>query len=311
MTRLQILALVAGTHPMAPDPELVSIPADGITALAVRMKPAAIVLPQTRKQAAQSAAWRQRLLEAAMTLGTILPVRPGVVLTEEQIPPLIRGNRPLIDQLEKRLRGQVQFQVSVSWDAKGVLAHFREAPELSSLFQRERISADLLRDAVYRLATRLADDFERVLQPVSCELIRLPGDEDMIFNAVLLTAADAEASLDKAVEAIDGIWTEGFRIRQIGPAPASSFALLDPQAVGEAEVALARARFELDGDCTVDEIVVARRASLQQSPETADEIRRSADILTAAALVGSCRDLRICGVLSDDMAARTIQREVA
>lgn len=312
MTEVELIALVPGNHTEAPHPDLTVFSANGLTALIRPRKRRALILPPGRKQALQTAAQRQSWLESALSIGPVLAARPDTVLSREAIASMIRANRTLIDRVLERLAGQVQFQVSVTWTADGVLRRFRESPELRPHFTRGQVSAQALRDAVHRLAGRLGKEMEARLGEVSTECLSLPLTEDMLLNAAVLIPPEAEDCLDRAVTAIDAIWTEGLHIRQIGPSPAVSFALLETRRFAAADVLEASILLGLDRHAPEGKIASARRSALLRNPAESETIRQAAELLLAARQFEDGAPVHLCRILSEDhRAPERDRREVA
>lgn len=313
MTRYDALAVVEGTHETPPSPGMTCVSVDGVTVLLSAQKRKAILLPQTRKQALQNAASRQADLEAAMAMGTVLAFRAQTSLTIADVAPLVRANRPLIDTLMARFSRCVQFQITVSWMPQGVLAHFRQAPELQPIFAQSQVSPAVLECAVERLAARLGTEMSHIIAQCSQETLGLPRAPDMLMNSVVLVPAHETARLDKAVETVDAIWSDGLRIRQIGPATAASFALLDPRRISSAEISMAREMLSLRAPLDEKTLAQARRKALVDQPQNAEAIRSAGAVLESVLRVGAATPFYICNVLSEDQSAPAAlqSREVA
>ncbi|MEL6838790.1 MAG: GvpL/GvpF family gas vesicle protein [Pseudomonadota bacterium] len=312
MKQFELLAIMPATTRTPTNPALHLIDAHGYTAILLPKSRPSILLPKSRKQGLSDAAIRQAHLESCMSSGPLVVCRPDCVLTEGDISGLVNANRQLLDDLTARLAGKVQYQITVSWAPEGVLTQFRESDELAPIFQAPRVAADVLQHAVQTLADRLKNDIAGSLEIAAKDVLHLPTEDDMLVNAVVLVNTDEVALLDNAVEQIDAIWTEGFRIRQIGPAPAGSFVLLDPQIVGKEEIAAAHRHLKLDEPSTYSQIEEARKGALRVAPERAEYTNHCARIAIATL---SARDdappLFLCHVRSEEMAATRPERQVA
>ncbi len=312
MTSYEIIAVLRGTHTSSPHTRLQFVPAHGYTAVLAHHPHVAIKLPLSRKDVLRSAAQRQAWLEHCMPFATVLPFRPQATIDKVDVPALIAANRPLFDGLTNRLVGKVQFQVTVSWDPNGVLNRFRDTPELSDLFVAKSIAPARLTQSIERLAKRLRDQINQTLEDVADEILQLPVTADMLTNTVVLMHIDRLSYLDQSVEAIDAIWTEGLRIKQIGPAPAASFASIDLHRIDASDVTIAMQTLGSKPLDTPEAIMQARRDALLRSPSAAADIKRSAEILNAAMRGGADnQSLFLCSVISDDAAATVADRKVA
>lgn len=230
------------------------------------------LLRPTRKAMLRNAADRQRTLEKLMPFGTVLPVLPGMALTSTEAQSFISGNQPALDELSKTLRNMVQFQITVSWDEDQAVEHFGQAE-----------CYDL---PAVRL--QLAARFSEMLEEVSSDRIALPLGDGVILNTVVLLNNNHEAVLDQLVQKIDATWTEGLRIRQVGPSPALSFASIGVRRVRKSQVAAARAALDLPSVASVDDVAQARRRALKQAtPEAWQLLKDAAQVATAVARSGA------------------------
>lgn len=317
MQRFELIAILPGVRAQAPDAALQTVTHAGHTAVLTKHPSPVIHLPQSRKQVLESAAKRQAWLEALMPFGTVLPVQPGHWITTAQVPPLIEANSAEFNRLHRRLEGQVQFQITVEWAADRVLDRFRNSAELAPLFASDQTTAPEVREAVQTLANSLAARFTQMTNEVVTEAIALPVTENVLWNHALLVAQSKSAALDWVVETIDDIWTEGFRIRQIGPAPASSFATLDLHAVSAQDISAALDSFGLNHLDQVAELRAARRRALMRQAGESDQsileqIRFQADILERAQAVAQpLEGFHLCSVRADGQAAGDLLRSWA
>lgn len=242
-----------------------------------------ISLPLSRRTALQDAAHRQAMLEKLAAQGTVIVAKPRQWLTENDAVTLLQVNQAILAQTAKSLRGKAQFQITVTWDTAQVLDQFRFSSELSGVFRKGQITTAELEAAISKLRTRLSSQIEAILTTCAPTQIALPRAEGMLLNCVALLDRAAECTLDDCVAQIDAIWTEGFHIKQIGPAPAGSFALLDLAWVGSAEIDRAYATLDLEKYVSANAVKAARQRALAKSPQKADVVRRAADIISRAA----------------------------
>ncbi|MEM8537578.1 MAG: GvpL/GvpF family gas vesicle protein [Pseudomonadota bacterium] len=311
MTDYTALALIADGDPLGENTDVHAIRHNGVTALLLPEKRPLIALPQSRKAALQGAARRQAMLEAVMPLGTVLPFRPGQQLTPDDVAPLIDANRSLIDTLQQRFAGLVQYQITVTWQAEGVLKRFRASPELAPLFAAGHANASQIQFAVSRLAERLSGDMQDMLAGTVAECTQLPRVDGMILNSVVLLPESAEAALDAALAQIDAIWADGLHIRQVGPAPPASFATLDPQFVTVGMVAAALETLGIAAGASETAIMTARKDALRRTSAAQEEVNRASEILLAQRRAGT-DSFYLCTVLAEDAGtAATQKRAVA
>ncbi|MDX8348468.1 GvpL/GvpF family gas vesicle protein [Cognatiyoonia sp. IB215446] len=271
----------------------------------------AMALPKSRQQILSAAAMRQAQLEKCMEADPLIICRPQFFISQEHLPGLVSANRPLLDRLGARLKGKVQYQITVNWNEEAVLDKFRDSPELRGLFKKRQVTPTTLARSTSELRKRLVSQIETQLSRLSDQVIDLPAMPDMLFNAVILLARAQIPELDAAVEAVDDIWTEGFQIKQIGPAPAASFALLDPKPIDAGEIDAALKHLDLQRPLDESTVARARRETLLNVPQQADYTKRCAEIAAAMARAGNGPRLFLCDVSAEDQAALTNLRKVA
>ena len=226
------------------------------------------------------AARRQGWLEALMTAGPVLPLRPGTALDAAGLATHAGLFNAWLDRLEDR----VQLQLTVRWDREAARGQFATAHELVGIAQKPGLD---------RLAARLAAAMQAELDVLELDAIPLPiAEDDMLLNRVLLIAAGAEPALDAAVDRIDALWPEGLRLRLVGPSPAVSFALAGLRALPLGDLRAAAAVLGLPPPATGAELAAlaagiapARRRALAEGPHR-DAVPAAAATLAAAAAAG-------------------------
>ncbi|MEO1153345.1 MAG: GvpL/GvpF family gas vesicle protein [Pseudomonadota bacterium] len=243
-----------------------------------------------RRQRVQEAPRRLRQLEDLMALGPVLPAIPGASVPVEILGDLCAANAITLQRLCARATGKVQYQITVSWTAADVLDRFRDTAEIAPLFAGSVVTAEAMARAVTRLATRLSLRILSELEPIGAEIVELPTEDGMVCNLVLLIDAGRIPALETAVEAVDAIWPEGFRIQQIGPAPATSFCAFRVRRYGPRSLARARRALDVAPGCTAQDIAHARRTCLRQADASVEGIRTAAEVLTAQARLRTAPD---------------------
>lgn len=298
------LALVPGTHPALPIAGVRCVPAQGYTALLSEAPVPAVTLPQTRRAALAKAAARMALLEAAMPYGPVLPFQPGTHLSPAAIAPFMTANRPLLDQLAGRLAGHVQFQITVSWSPDMVLQRFRDTPELQSIFATGQTDALQLQQAISALAARLSSDMAELIAGPVTESLILPQAEDLLLNIVVLVPETAQDGLDDTLAAVDAIWPEGLHIRQIGPAPAASFASLSVTHISPQDVTAAYTTLGLPHAAPEPDLAEARANSLRRAPRLAQSIKSATTLAEAYLRVGEA-PFDLCTIVAEGQSQAT------
>ncbi len=307
-----LIAILPDGATKSPPEGLVWHSVDGMTAVMTQAPAPLMRLPVDRKTRLVSAAEYQRSLETLMPYGTVVPVKQNTDLQHDNVPALLRANGPMLRDLGAALRGQDQYQISVAWDGAGVLQRFRDAPEIAGLFAASRINPQHLSDAVTSLSNRLRHTIAQELGAAATDVIALPCDTDTLANIVLLTPTHATAELDAALLAVDAIWTEGLRIRQIGPAAPASFATLQPHWISAAKIREAFTSLGLRSDADAAQISQARKASLREARLPKDQVDAAERIACAAINADTLEGFYLCDVWRDGTAqAKALCRDAA
>lgn len=308
----EILAVLAGANAAPAIAGLQFWQADGYILAASDTPRQTLTLPQSRKAILRDAFVKQQLLEACMGFGTVLVMRQRFFLSRDQFPSFLAANALFFDRQAKRFKDHVQYQITVSWDAQHVLARFRNAPEIAPLFEAGHTTQDALNAGVSALGARLCNEFQQDLAIAAADLVTLPLAQDVILNAAVLIHSNAVSTMEQAVARIDAVWTEGLQIKQIGPAPAASFGLLDPHDVTPEQINAALMQFGLDALPSVEQLPNLRRNALQNNPQNAQAIKQAATTLDAACRLGSTKHVfALCDLLAEDKASRILSHEVA
>lgn len=299
MKTYELICVVCSSAVDPPDHTVRCIAWGQYTAVLSAAPRKAIQLPVSRKEALKSAVERQRIFEALMPEGTVLVAKSQQWLNLEQVELFLSANAVLLADLQIRLAGKSQFQITVTWDESKVFSRFRNAPELVSLFEKDVATKSMVEDTVARLRNRLANQIRELLQPKVADLLSLPIVEDILSNSVVLIANSQESTLDRCVDAIDAIWPEGFRIRQIGPSPAGSFALLNLTWVSTKDIKAAHEMLTLKIGASTDEQRRAERRILMQPDIPVEDVKWAARIVASTA-PGLESGFHIAAVLSEE-----------
>ena len=227
MREYDLVAVLDGTHGSPPVPEVQMVTHDGLTGVLAAAPRPVMRLLQSRREIMLEAATRLSWQEACMPLGTLLPAQANCSLSHGGAVAFLQANQPQLSRLMRRFAGHVQVQVTVSWQEDGVLARFRDSPELAPLFTEGLSTPAALTEAITRLSSRLSQGIGYQLASVGTEIARLPVTSSVLWNGAVLVPLSGLEALSGVVEAIDAIWSEGLQIRQIGPAPVGSFVTLE------------------------------------------------------------------------------------
>lgn len=184
-----------------------------------------------------------RVLEQALESGTVLPMRFGVVLPDEQA---VRDEllAPHSEELEAQLRemdGKVEINLKVLHDEetilREVLAEIPEAaelrrsiqgkPEEATYFERIRLGeliAQGLDDKREQTGPAIVD---RLSEHAVAVQVGDPAHERMALNASFLVERKSLERFDEAVEELGEEQGGRIRLRYTGPLPPHSFVELE------------------------------------------------------------------------------------
>lgn len=282
MKSYELICVVSGHVDGPPNAQFQCVQASGFSAILSKTPRPLMTLPASRADALKDAAKRQSIYESLLSQGTVLAVKPRQWIGIEQVPDCLRCNSVHLAKLVERLNFQVQYQITVDWDAALVLGHFRTAPEMTELFNAATPSTRLLETSLSRLRARLGNQIHDLIAPVATELIALPRLETTLCNLAVLISNDKETALDRAVEAVDALWSAGLKIRQIGPSAAGSFALLELDWISDADIKKAHAILGTNSASSHEERRAARRKVLMSPMEDTAGTKQAGDILERA-----------------------------
>ncbi len=220
-----------------------------------RTAPMIRLLPRVRLEETLK---RQKILESLMQFGTVLPCAPDCGIREDEAIALLEAAEESLETMICDVAGRAQYSLRVEWDEPQVLAKFAQSPEIAPLFTM-RASVKQLASAVERLAERLRVQIAELLEPVALDLRDQPRAAGMVAHFAFLVAEGQGAALDQCLEKIDEIWTEGFRLRPIGPSPATCHGLVTVQRAEPKLVAQAAKTLNLNALSATSEDSVLRR----------------------------------------------------
>lgn len=183
----------------------------------------------------------ERVNEAVMQGGTVLPVRFGTVaptteaLTEQALKPRYEEIRALLQDM----RGKTEFGVRALWT--DMPAIYREITEEERRIRtlrdvlRKRASyqgqiqlGELVQAALEGKRHQEAERLTSTLRGMACSWkdLELWGDQMMVLSAALLIRRDQERALDEEVNRLVDQHRTRLRFRYLGPTPPHNFVQL-------------------------------------------------------------------------------------
>ncbi len=185
-----------------------------------------------------------RVLEAALGLGNVLPMRFGVVMETEEVQARLLATHgdQLRAQLEE-LAGTVELEVRVVYEQERLMrevaaepqiaalrAHVQGQPEAATYYDRIRLG-ELVAEAVQRHRLDDAQALLDALVAVSLDVrVSEPAHERVVLNAAFLVDRGAIAAFDVELDRLAAERAGRMRVKSVGPVAPHSF--VDLTAVG-------------------------------------------------------------------------------
>lgn len=181
----------------------------------------------------------EQVIERAMELGTVLPVKFGTVAENEALirQKLLRQRAGDLRQLLREMDGKVELGVKVIWNRERIFADIVEnTPALRRLRDQladlpasethyERIQlGQMVEETLTQRRSTDADLFMDRLAPLAVDSRRNDVyGETMVLNAAFLVEKTREAEFDAAMETLDAEMNGLFEIKYVGPLPPFNF----------------------------------------------------------------------------------------
>lgn len=261
------------TRAFAADPAVFAVAEAGLCAVLWRQPGGGALLGSaSRKQLGEMLVQSQQILEQAQQAGPILAAAAGQRFAgEEEARRFLEVNAEALRQGLREFGALRQHQVTVSWNPTGAMLHFRKAAAVAEALQAVAkdpgpAAGALLARAMEGQKARLAEGFRAELAGAAADLIALPVDDpDMLLNVVVAVIPGGGDSLDRALERIDAVWSEGLAVRCVGPLPVISFAAVSIDRVEQDRIESARRRLGVADAASLEEVETAFRAVLKSS----------------------------------------------
>jgi hypothetical protein len=184
----------------------------------------------------------RRVLASATEHGTVVPMRFGIVMDDENVvrERLLRRHGPELTELLRTLEGRVQMTLRAFYAEDALLgAVMAEDPEIArrsaAVEGRSELESRAERIALGEAVAAAVDDrrardehalLDR-LTPFAADVrVDPPGSERVALNAQLLVDRDRRADLDETVRELGALLDGYIALRYIGPLPPYSFSAL-------------------------------------------------------------------------------------
>jgi hypothetical protein len=179
------------------------------------------------------------VLRAAMDGGTVLPMRFGVLMPDEDTVrrDLLEGREPWLTGMLDALDGRVEMTVTSMYredvllrevvDSDRTIAALREQvrdkPAAATHFERIRLGELVARAVEVRRNADAATILDELLPTADAFVPGEPLHERMVVNAAFLVRRDKLAEFDAAVERVSAERADRMHFKLTGPLPPFSF----------------------------------------------------------------------------------------
>jgi hypothetical protein len=180
-----------------------------------------------------------RVLEAALEHSPVVPLRFGMLVTDEDAvrSEILEAHHDDLERMLDRFEDRVQVTLKVYYHEDAIVAEILEAdPQLAKLHEAIRGGSE---DATYKQRVKLGEainvamekrkvrDGAEILEPLKprAEAVSVepPEDELMVGHVAFLLPRDRFEEFDAAVEELAQDRVELMRFRLLGPMPAYNF----------------------------------------------------------------------------------------
>lgn len=181
-----------------------------------------------------------RVLEHALSKGTVLPMRFGIVMSgeDEVRQRLLEERADELGALLSELEGKVEIRIRATYAEDALMREVvREVPEVAALREAVRGQPD---DATYYERIRLGEliaaaverkrenDAHAIIDALSPAALAVdegnPGHERIVLNASFLVSRDSLARFDEIVDKAARAQADRIGFKYTGPLPPYSFA---------------------------------------------------------------------------------------
>jgi hypothetical protein len=223
----------------------------------------------SRRALAQDLVAFQRVLEAVMVFGPIVPAAYRATFADRQsVLAFLAANQVRLHDALAEFGDKRQFQISIGWNPTAMLRLLGGGSDFQAALVEAARTGVSQGQVIQRLMeaqrATMAQMSETVLRSAAVDCIVLPGaDANSILNATVLIACDGEQRLDEAVRAIDATASDALTIKMAGPLPACGFASLSVDLPTPAAIASACRRLGVERMAALDELRAAYYARMR------------------------------------------------
>jgi len=246
------------------------------------------------QQVLQCLAEHQRVLERVLADSTVVPVKFGTVVeNDQQISNILETGRKEFTNALERYTGKVELDLAASWvdlhailteiaDDEAVIAMKARIASQAEPTMEQRIKlGQLVKQLLDKKSENIARRLVVALRAKWPDIIVNPTrDDSVILNAAVLIRPSEEAEFDQIIEQLNRSYGGRLNFRCVGPLPPYSFATAEVKTTSAADVDAARKVLELGESASLAEIKGAHRRLLRQyhpdknpEPEAAEKVK--------------------------------------
>jgi len=226
----------------------------------------------------QYLAEHQRVLEHVMTRSTVIPVKFGTVVNDEQrVAGILNAGREEFTIALDRHADKAEFDLAVSWvDLPAVLAEIANDESVVSMktqiaskaepSMQQRIAlGQLVKQLLDKKSQNIASRLVVALRAKWPDVIVNPTrDDSVLLNAAVLINRGQERQFDQMLEELNKSYQNRLNFRSVGPLPPYSFATAEVKTTSVADLDAARRTLELGDSASLVDIKAAHRRCLKE-----------------------------------------------
>ena len=242
----------------------------------------------------------QRIVEATMPFGPLVPVKFGTVLPgEKEVLQLLKQTKEVVELIQAEYEDMVQMEIAIMWDSAEV---FQAISQLSSVVELKKEAENGHPEARVQLGAHVkqlmdekrnayaADIIPQIKLVVEKMVVHPVMADEVVCNAAVLIDENKEDVLDRVLVQIDEQYKGKFTLKCLGPMPMYSFATLTASKVSVDVIEQACRILELPSPATLGGIKRAYRKKAQQlHPDSQREQEKAEESISMSEVAAAYR----------------------
>ena len=245
---------------------------DGLTTVAYRGLAAVVAEKEVKdyhklpkEETVKALISHQQIIEKIMEQFTILPVKFGTILEdEEEVTSVLEKGYFFLHDTLRRIENKIELDLVCFWnEVKAAQMAYQESRQVKSLqekatkkgevtFEDKMALGKLVADYLASKREKMRSQILKTLQKEAVESCRHAlADVNMLLNQAFLVEKNKQGAFNRALNKLDGRFADLLNFRLIGPLPPYSFATLVVESLDEEEVAKARETLKLNGQLSL------------------------------------------------------------